>query len=334
MTHPLLLCTNSFRDIPLSELAVSSSDWGYDGFEAVLGVGHWDLVAHSKDGGFLESTRDLLGRHRLDIPIIAAHGLTTVLCDPIGQYSRKILPTHVYGDGDPNGIRDRAMVEIQSLLRSAEAFGIGLLSGFTGSPIWSRFWTYPAPNSEEIEDAFNLVATRFQPVLDGCLDSGIRFALEVHPGQMAFDVSSASRLLDSLGGHQALGFTLDPAHLVWQGVDPVQSVRAFPDRIWHIHLRDVFTRLDGTSSLLNPSIHPHPASHLGGVRGSAPVEYRAPGRGSIDWDSLIRELARVGYAGAFSVEAKDPDLDRAVIAAESASWARRLLRLLSGRHSA
>ena len=334
MSHPLLLCTNSFRDIPLSELAVSSSDWGYDGFEAVVGKGHWDLVAHARDGGFLETTRELLGRHRLDIPIISAHGLTTVLCDPIGPYSQKILPLHVFGDGDPEGVRNRALTEIQSLLRSAEAFGIGLISGFTGSPIWSRFWTYPAPDAEELEQAYNLVATRFQPVLDACLDCGIRFAVEIHPGQMAFDVSSASRLLDSLGGHQALGFTLDPAHLVWQGVDPIQFIRTFGDRIWHVHLRDVFTRLDGTSSLLGPSNQSHAVSHLGGVRVSSPVEYRAPGRGSIDWDSLLRELARVGYAGAFSVEAKDPDLDRAVVAAESAIWARRLLRLLSGRHGA
>ncbi len=334
MTHPLLLCTNSFRDIPLAELAVGSSDWGYDGFEAVLGVGHWDLEAFARDNGFLETTRDLLGRHRLDIPIIAAHGLTTVICDPIGVHSRKILPAFVYGDGDPDGVRERALLGIQSLLRSAESFGIGLISGFTGSPIWSRFWTYPSPDSREIEAAFTLVANRFQPILDAFLDSGIRFALEIHPGQMAFDISSASRLLDSLGGHQALGFTLDPAHLVWQGVDPVQFVRTFPDRIWHVHLRDVSTRLDGASSLFNPSVHSHAVSPSGGSRGSAPVEYRAPGRGSIDWETLFRELARVGYGGAFSVEAKDPDLDRSMVAAESASWARRLLRLLSGSHGA
>lgn len=334
MTHPLLLCTNAFRDIPLAELAASSSDWGYDGFEAVLGPGHWDLVAHAKSEGFLASTRELLGRHRLDIPILAAHGLTTVLCDPIGPHSRKILPSHVFGDGDPDGVRSRALMEIQSLLRSAEAFGIGLVGGFTGSPIWSRFWTYPSPDSGEIDEAYSLVSTRLQPVLDACLDCGIRFALEVHPGQMAFDISSASRLLESISGHQALGFTLDPAHLVWQGVDPVHFVRAFPDRIWHVHLRDVVTRLDGTSSLLNPMTFSPINGHPTAIRAHAPVEYRAPGRGSVDWESLVRELARVGYGGAFSVEAKDPDLDRAVIAAESAPWARRLLRLLSGRHGA
>ena len=323
MSHPILLCTNSFRDIPLSDLAPSSADWGYDGFEAVVGPGHWDLVTHAKGDGFLESTRELLGRHRLDIPILSAHGLTTVLCDPIGPHSRKILPAHVYGDGESIGVRERAMVEFQALLRSAESFGIGLVSGFTGSPIWSRFWTYPTPGADEVEEAFGLLSTRFQPVLDACLDCGIRFALEIHPGQMAFDIPSTERLLETLSGHQALGFTLDPAHLVWQGVDPVQFVQTFADRIWHVHLKDVTTRLDGGSSLINP---------IGSGRGLAPVEYRAPGRGSVDWESLGRALARGGYGGALSVEVKDPDLDRTVVAAEAVPWARRLARLLSGTH--
>ncbi len=323
MSHPVLLCTNSFRDIPLSDLAASSADWGYDGFEAVVGPGHWDLVTHAKGEGFLETTRELLGRHRLDIPILSAHGLTTVLCDPIGPHSQRILPPHVYGDGEESGVRTRAMVEFLSLLRSAESFGIGLVSGFTGSPIWSRFWTYPTPSAEEVEEGFGLVGSRFQPVLDACLDCGIRFALEIHPGQMAFDIPSTERLLESLSGHQALGFTLDPAHLVWQGVDPVQFVRTFADRIWHVHLRDVTTRLDGGASLIHP---------MGTGRGYAPVEYRAPGRGSVDWESLGRALARGGYGGALSVEVKDPDLDRTVVAAESVPWARRLARLISGTH--
>ena len=173
------------------------------------------------------------------------------------------------------------MVEFQALLRSAESLGIGFVSGFTGSPIWSRFWTYPTPGADEVEEAFGLLSTRFQPVLDACLDCGIRFALEIHPGQMAFDIPSTERLLETLSGHQALGFTLDPAHLVWQGVDPVQFVQTFADRIWHVHLKDVTTRLDGGSSLINP---------IGSGRGLAPVEYRAPGRGSVDWESLGRAL--------------------------------------------
>src|SRR5438128_22831 len=129
----------------------------------------------------------------------------------------------------------------------------------------------------------------WRPILDACRDAGLRFALEVHPGQVAFDLVSAEMVLDYLDGRDEFGFTLDPSHLFWQGVDPVEFVRRFPDRIYHVHVKDVALTLNGRTSILNGYL-PHGDPRRG-------WEFRAPGHGGVDWEGLIRALNDAGYDG-------------------------------------
>lgn len=325
MSLPVLLCTNGFRDVSLSELAVSAAEWGFDGFEAMLAPGHWDLDRMEANPGWFDQVRSTLHQARLDIPMIASHGLTTAVADPGGPHLKRVLSPAVWGDGNPEGVAARAAQAFLKVIQSAERFGIGLISGFTGSPLWHRLWTYPGPDENEVSQAFEKVAQLWRPLLDHCLNAGVRFALEIHPGQMAFDIPTAHRLLESLDGHQALGFVVDPSHMVWQGVDPVQFVREFPDRIWHVHLKDVFTRLDGGASLFNSCVH---SPHAGRA-----VEYRLAGRGCVDWESLARSLSRIGYSGSVAVEGRDPHLDRAIAAAEGCQFGKRLFSGVVGAGS-
>ena len=87
-------------------------------------------------------------------------------------------------------------------------------------------------------------------MLDVVQECGLKYALEVHPGQIAFDLHSAEAALDALDGRPDFGFTFDPSHLHWQGVDPVEFVRRFPDRIFHVHIKDAVLTLNGRTGLL------------------------------------------------------------------------------------
>ena len=51
-------------------------------------------------------------------------------------------------------------------------------------------------------------------------------------------------------GVRTLYAGFDPSHLHWQGVCPVEFIRAFPDRIYHVHIKDAITTLNGRSGLL------------------------------------------------------------------------------------
>src|SRR5207253_1664015 len=166
-------------------------------------------------------------------------------------HHQPLLPDHVWGDGKPAGVKQRAIEEMSATFRLAEKLGAGVVSGFTGSTIWPFVTGYPAPRPEVVADAFKQFAKQWNPILDVARDVGVRFALEVHPGQIAFDLYSAEAALDALNGREEFGFTFDPSHLHWQGVDPCEFLRRFPERIYHVHVRDVALALNGRTGVLS-----------------------------------------------------------------------------------
>ena len=57
---------------------------------------------------------------------------------------------------------------------------------------------------------------------------------------LPFDIASAQRAIDAVGGHKRFGFNYDPSHLGYQGVDYVKFIRTFKDRIYHCHMKDAW----------------------------------------------------------------------------------------------
>jgi len=167
-----------------------------------------------------------------------------------------------------------------------------------------------------VEEAFRDFARQWNPILDVCQECGLKYAFEVHPGQLAFDLYSPARILEALNGREESGFTFDPRHLHWQGVDPVEFLRHFPDRIFHVHVEDLALTLNGRTSLLG-SYLPYGDPR----RGWQP---RSPGRGGLDWEGIVRALNDIGYEGPLAVEWRDPGMDRAFGAEEACKFVKRL----------
>jgi sugar phosphate isomerase/epimerase len=257
----------------------------------------------------------LCNRLELAVPVVSNHRVGTAVCDPIDAGHRDLLPDYVWGDGDPQGVRQRAAEEMMATARAAQKLGASVLAGFTGSPIRTWVAGYPPPASA-VDEAFRDVARNWQPILDACQECGLKFACEVRPGQAAFDLYSAERLLDALHGRDEFGFLFDPAHLHWQGVDPVEFLRRFAGRVYHVHVNDAAVTLDGRSGLLG-SYLPYGDPR----RGWSP---RAPGRGGVDWEAVVRGLNEVGYDGPLSVEWQDPGMDRMHGAEEACAFVQRL----------
>jgi sugar phosphate isomerase/epimerase len=250
------------------------------------------------------------------VPVLSCHRVSQAACDPIDARHRDLLPDYVWGDGSPAGVQQRATEEVIATIRAAGQLGVGLVAGFTGSPLWSYVAGYPSPRPETVAEGLRDFVRRWTPILDACAECGVRYAFEVHPGQIAFDLYSAEMVLDALNGREEFGFTLDPAHLHWQGVDPATFVRRFPERIFHVHVKDVALALDGRSSLLGSYL-----PYADPRRGWQP---RSPGRGGLDWEGIIRALNAAGYEGALAVEWQDPGMDRAFGAEEACRFTRRL----------
>ncbi|MBX7102507.1 MAG: sugar phosphate isomerase/epimerase [Gemmataceae bacterium] len=302
MPRPVILYSGSFTDMPLADLAPRVAEWGYAGLELVTWGGHFAVPgSHDDDEGSADTLATLAG-HDLSVPVLGAYRVGQAVCDIIDDRHQSLLPAHVWGDGDPAGVRARATQEMIATIRAAQRLGATVVSGFTGSPLWSFVNGYPGPSSDRVDAGFAEFARAWHPILDVCGECGIRFALEVHPGQIAFDYYTAERTLEALDHRPEFGFTVDPAHLHWQGVDPAAFVRKFGERVYHVHMKDIFLRLDGRGSVLNSCL-PYGDPRRG-------WEFRSPGRGGIAWDEFIRALNAVGYEGPLAVDYRDDGLDR------------------------
>lgn len=316
MPRPILLFTGPFADVPLDALAAQAADWGYHGFELCCWGDHLEVQRGLADDAYAPGRIALLSRHDLQVPVVANHRVGQAVCDLIDDRHQPLVPDYVWGDGAATGVQQRAAEEMAATFRLAEKLGANVVSGFTGSPVWGYVGGYPAPRPGVIADALRAFAAQWHPILDAARDSGVRYACEVHPGQLAFDLHSAEVVLDALNGREEFGFTFDPSHFLWQGVDPVEFLRRFPDRIYHVHIKDATLTLNGRAGILGgywPSGDPR--------RG---WQFRSPGRGGIDWDAIVRALNEIGYDGPLSVDWHDAGMSRDYGAADAVQFLKRL----------
>jgi sugar phosphate isomerase/epimerase len=316
MARPVTLFTGQWADLGIEQMARMTKDFGYDGIELACWGDHFEVQRALKEPDYCAAKRDLLARHGLQCHAISAHLVGQAICDPIDQRHKSILPGYIWGDGDPAGVTRRAIEELKDTARAAKKFGVSVVNGFTGSSIWHLNYSFPPVPQSMIDDGYRLFAERFHPILDVFGECGIRFALEVHPTEIAFDLYSAQVALDAVGHREEFGFNFDPSHLIWQGVDPVEFLRAFPDRIYHVHIKDATTRLNGKSGILS--------SHLNFGDPRRGWDFRSPGRGSVNFEEIIRTLNDIGYKGPLSVEWEDSGMDREFGAREAAGFVRRI----------
>jgi sugar phosphate isomerase/epimerase len=227
------------------------------------------------------------------------------------------VPARVWDDGEPEGVRQRAAAEMADTARAAARLGVTVVNGFTGSAIWHLLYAFPPVPDAMLDEGYRDFARRWTPILDVFEAEGVRFALEVHPTEIAFDLVTAARALEAVDGHEAFGFNYDPSHLAYQGADPVGFIARFGARIHHVHVKDVWW-----------ASGPMPSGVFGGHlpfgHPDRAWDFRSPGRGRVPFEDVLRALNRVGYAGPLSVEWEDAGMDREHGAREACAFVRRL----------
>lgn len=316
MARLITLFTGQWADLPIQDMARKASEFGYQGLELACWGDHFEVDKAMNDPNYVSEKRDLLEKHDLQCEAISSHLVGQAVCDLVDGRHKSILPDYVWGDGDPAGVNGRAAEEIKNTARVAQKFGVEVVNGFTGSAIWHLLYSFPPVPESMIDAGFQQFADRWNPILDVFGECGVKFALEVHPTEIAFDLYSAKRALAAIDNRPEFGFNFDPSHLIWQGVDPVEFLREFPDRIYHVHIKDAIVTLNGKSGIL--------ASHLNFGDPRRGWDFRSPGRGGVNFEEIIRTLNQIGYDGPLSVEWEDIGMDRDQGAAEACEFIRGL----------
>jgi sugar phosphate isomerase/epimerase len=307
------LVTGQWADLDIEEVCRKARSFGYDGLELACWGNHMEI--NKADKAYCDQRKNLLKRYGLKLFSISSHLVGQAVCDPIDFRHKSILPDYIWGDGEPEGVRQRAAKDIIATAHAAKKLGVKIVNGFTGSSIWQYMYAFPPVSSAVIDKGYEDFAQRWKPILDEYKKLGIKFALEVHPTEIAFDIASAERALKAVNYHPAFGFNYDPSHFGYQGVDYVEFIYHFSDRIFHVHMKDAYWKE-------NPGSVGVFGGHTSFGDPRRFWDFRSPGRGCIQFEEIIRALNYINYQGPLSVEWEDAAMDREAGAEEACDFVR------------
>jgi sugar phosphate isomerase/epimerase len=315
MSRPVTLFTGQWADLPIETVCQKAKSFGYDGLELACWGDHFEVS--KADDAYCRRKKELLAKYGLSVYAISNHLVGQAVCDIIDERHKAILPAYVWGDGNPEGVHQRAAQEMVSTAEAAKRLGIKQVNGFTGSSIWHLLYSFPSVTPQMIDAGYADFAKRWTPILDKYHELGINFGLEVHPTEIAFDITSAKRALKAINNHANFGFNFDPSHLGYQGVDYTGFIRVFADKIYHVHMKDVWW-----------SSVPTEAGVFGGHTEFGTYgrywDFRSLGHGNINFEEIIRALNRINYKGPLSVEWEDSGMDREFGAKEACAFVRKV----------
>lgn len=250
------------------------------------------------DPSYVAGRHQLLDKYGLKCWAVSNHLVGQAVCDAIiDERHQGILPARIWGDGEPEGVRQRAAAEIKDTARAAALLGVDTVIGFTGSAIWHLVAMFPPAPESMIERGYEDFAERWNPILDVFDAEGVRFAHEVHPSEIAYDYWTTVRALDAVDRRPAFGLNFDPSHFVWQDLDPVGFLWDFRDRIYHVDCKEARKRLDGRNGRLG--------SHLPWGDPRRGWDFVSAGHGDVPWEDVFRMLRSIDYGGPVSVEWED-----------------------------
>jgi len=315
MKRPVTLFTGQWADLTLEEVCKKAVAFGYDGLELACWGDH--IEVEKADQAYCDAKLALLKKYNLKLFSISTHLVGQAVCDNPDIRHKGMLSDAIWGDGQPEGIRQRAAAEVIKTSEVAKRLGLKIVNGFTGSSIWHLNYSFPAVSQEMIQAGYDDFAQRWLPILDAYEKMGVKYALEVHPTEIAFDIETARRALQAVNNHPAFGFNFDPSHFGYQGVDYTKFIYVFADRIFHVHMKDVsWNDHPGTSGVFG--------GHLDFGDSRRFWNFRSVGRGRINFENIIRALNDIQYNGPLSVEWEDSGMDREMGAAESCAFVKRI----------
>lgn len=269
----------------LAGLGVQTVELGTGG---APGNAHLDPVAALEKPAVLDHLRAALDKHQLTISAFSVHG----------------NPVH-----PDKAVAEKDHTDFVNTCKVAQKMGVDTVITFSGCPGDQPGAKYPNwVTCAWPPDYLEVLKYQWEEVLipywkntaEIAASYGVtKIALEMHPGFCVYNPRTLLQLREAVG--PAIGANFDPSHLFWQGIKPVEAIKAMKGAIHHFHAKD--TRVDDFNVAVNGILETtryDDVLHRGWV-------FRTIGYGhdQAEWKAIISTLRAVGYDGAISIEHED-----------------------------
>ncbi len=283
--------TALFSDQPLEKALEYIKNAGLDAIE--LGAGNYPGTAHCDPDVLLNDDQELDKFKKL----IEDHGL---IISALSSHGNSIHPNQE--------IARQSMEAQHKAILLAQRLGVDVVNTFSGCPGGSDSDKYPnwvtcpwPPHFLEILEWQweKKVIPYWKEENDFAKEHGVKMALEMHPGFVVYNTETMLKLREAAGDH--VGANFDPSHLFWQGIDPIASIRALGEAIFHVHAKD--TKVCPFNTPINGVLD---TKHYGDELNRSWI-FRTIGYGHdyTFWKDFVSNLRMVGYDGVLSIEHED-----------------------------
>jgi len=194
---------------------------------------------------------------------------------------------------DPDLTKRAAVIgHLEALINASAILGVNMVTTFIGRD-----------QHKTVEENIELFKKIWPPIIRLAEEKGVKVAIENCPmlfgpdqwpgGQNLMYTPAIFRRLFAELPSSNFGLNFDPSHYVWQGLDYVQTVYEFKDKLFHIHFKDIKLYQDKLRQV--------------GVL-AYPLEYmspKLPGLGDVDWGAFVSALNDIRYNGDAVIEVED-----------------------------
>lgn len=286
-----------YNDKPLEEVLRYVSKLGYEAVELAAWKGSTHLDIDKVVNGGAQELKRLVEKYNMTISGISNHLEGQLVLGPHDA------STDDWFKGTPEEKIKYGIMRMKKTVDAAKLLDVPVVNGFIGCPNWGAWYIFPPANEKIYESFFEVFAERWGEILDYFASNGVKFAHEVHPQELAYNIETAEQAIKAINGKKEFGFNFDPSHLIWQLIDPVIFIKKFGDRIYHAHAKD--------AELVEENLRISGAIPTGSwMRPTRGFRFRIPGWGQVPWKRVITAFAEVGYDYVLSYEHEDPVMSR------------------------
>lgn len=292
-------CVVNYSEKPVEEVIHLAADKGYECVELPSYVDNGQVdAAQLLKGGNAKKLKDLVESLGMTISSLSNHADSWPIMGPYGGTTDSIC----VGTKE-----ERIRFGQESMIRSAQLAAelrASAVVAFSGMENYGHINDWPEPNGWKYEE--ERFAEKWVPVFDKYKEYGIRVAFEPHPNNIVYDTQSTLRLLEVVDHHPSFAINLDPANVLFSGINVQTFVDELRGRIAIVHAKDCeIVHHNLAKGGLNMYMQD------GWARLDRSFRFRIPGWGDVDWKRLISELYLTGYNGAFNYEHEDVIMSRA-----------------------
>ena len=176
------------------------------------------------------------------------HGI--VICDMASHIQGQLCAVHpaydVWMDGlAPESVRrDRdarqawAIDQLKCCAKASRNLGIDAHATFSGALAWPFVYPFPQRDAALIDAAFDELARIWRPILDVYDECGVDLCFELHPVEDLFDGATFEMFLERVDNHPRCQINYDASHFIKQGLDYIEFIRIYHERIKMFHVKD------------------------------------------------------------------------------------------------